>query len=181
MDGAHELCHIGVLGDVPVCSCGDRAEQRVAVVAGAHDNDLDVVATLLEASRRGETVESAGHGDVEQQHRAGVDAHGLQGLVAGGRLGGYLKTLGLEELRQTGAPQRVVVGDDDADAHARRSTRRDRPSSRSSMSNGFSRNQAFSAPDVARAAAALWSPLITITGSPWRRTVASTPSMPGKR
>ena len=94
MDGADQLRRIGVFGDVPARAGGDRAEQRVAVVAAAHDDDLDVVAALLEARRRSETVEPAGHGEVEQQHRAGVGPHGLEGLVARGGLAGDLEAFG---------------------------------------------------------------------------------------
>ena len=49
------------------------------------------------------------------------------------------------------------------------------------MGNGLARNQAFGAPDVARAVAAVSSTLITMTGTPGKRVIASTPSMPGKR
>src|SRR5665811_1966712 len=60
---------------------GDGAEERVAVLAGAEHDDLDVVAAL------GQTVDDlepvhARHGDVEEQHAAGVLGDALQSLVA---------------------------------------------------------------------------------------------------
>ena len=76
-----------------------------------------------------QAVEPARHGDVEQQHSARVLAHELQRLVAAGGLAGDLEALGFEELSQTGAPQGVIVGEDDADAHDRRWMRSDSASS----------------------------------------------------
>ena len=113
VDGRVELLGLGVLGHVAPSPRGDGAEERVAILAGAEHDDFDVVAARGQAARDLETVH-ARHGDVEEQHAAGVLGDARQSLVAARGIAGDDVALALKQLPQPLPEEAVVVGDDHA-------------------------------------------------------------------